>query len=135
MQARHPGLAQEALQATTDSKRSLPVAPNLLARNFTPEAPNQLWTGDNICIWTGEDWLYVAIVLVKFNREIDGWSIKQRMNSDIATEALTMAWFRRKPGTAARFHSDRGSQCVSRAMAAKLAEYGMTVSRSRKRNC
>ena len=94
IRARH----KRRFKATTDSKHSMPVAPNLLARNFTPEAPNRVWTGDITYIQTGEGWLYLAIVLDLFNREIVGWSIKPRMTADIVTDALTMAWFRRKPG-------------------------------------
>ena len=121
--------------ATTDSKHSMPVAPNLLARNFTPAAPNRVWTGDITYIHTGEGWLYLAIVLDLFNREIVGWSIKSRMTADIVTDALTMAWFRRKPQEGVVFHSDRGSQYASQAMSAKIAEYCMTASMSRKGNC
>lgn len=73
------------------------MADNRLARNFTPKAPNQVWTGDITHIATDEGWLYLAIVLDLFNREIVGWSIKPRMTADIVTDALTMAWFRRKP--------------------------------------
>ncbi len=113
-------------KATTDSKHSMRVADNLLARNFTPAAPNRVWTGDITYIHTTEGWLYLAIVLDLFNREIVGWSIKPRMTADIVTDALTMAWFRRKPGKGVLFHSDRGSQYASQAMAAKLTEYGMT---------
>ena len=131
IQARH----KRRFEATTDSKHSLPIAPNWLARNFTPEAPNRVWTGDITYIHTGEGWLYLAIVLDLFNREIVGWSIKPRMTADIVTDALTMAWFRRKPDKGVIFHSDRGSQYASHAMAARLAEYGMTASMSRKGNC
>lgn len=131
IRARH----KRRYKATTDSKHSLPVAPNLLARNFTPEAPNRVWTGDITYIQTGEGWLYLAIVLDLFNREVVGWSIKPRMTADIVTDALTMAWFRRKPGTGVIFHSDRGSQYASQAMTARLTEYGMTASMSRKGNC
>jgi len=113
----------------------MPVAPNLLARNFTPPAPNKVWTGDITYIATGEGWLYLAIVLDLFNREVVGWSIKPRMNADIVTDALSMAWFRRKPEAGVVFHSDRGSQYASHAMRDKLVEYGMTASMSRKGNC
>jgi hypothetical protein len=106
IRARH----KRRYKATTDSKHSMPVAPNLLARNFAPEAPNHVWAGDITYIQTGEGWLYLAIVLDLFNREIVGWSIKSRMTADIVTDALTMAWFRRKPGKGIIFHSDRGSQ-------------------------
>lgn len=111
------------------------VAPNLLARNFTPAAPNRVWTGDITYIQTAQGWLYLAIVLDLFNREIVGWSIKPRMTADLVTDALTMAWFRRKPGEGVVFHSDRDSQYASQAMSARLAEYGMTASMSRKDNC
>lgn len=79
--------------------------------------------------------MYLAIVLDLFNREVVGWSIKPRMTADIVTDALTMAWFRRKPEAGAILHSDRGSQYASQAMTARLAEYGMTASMSRKGNC
>lgn len=131
IRARH----KRRFKATTDSRHSLPIAPNLLARNFAPEAPNRVWTGDITYIQTGEGWLYLAIVLDLFNREIVGWSIKPRMTADIVTDALTMAWFRRKPGVGVMFHSDRGSQYASHAMAAKLTGYGMTASMSRKGDC
>jgi putative transposase len=74
-------------------------------------------------------------VLDLFNREIVGWSIKPRMTADIVTDALTMAWFRRKPDPGVIFHSDRGSQYASHAMRDKLAAYGMTASMSRKGDC
>jgi transposase InsO family protein len=131
IRARH----KRRFKATTDSKHSMPVAPNLLARNFTPVAPNRVWTGDITYIQTAEGWLYLAIVLDLFNREIVGWSIKPRMTADIVTDALTMAWFRRKPGPGVVFHSDRGSQYASQTMTARLAAYGMTASMSRKGNC
>jgi transposase InsO family protein len=113
----------------------MPVAKNVLERNFAPQAPDRVWTGDITYIQTGEGWLYLAVVLDLFNREVIGWSIKPRMTADITTDALTMAWFRRQPGPGVIFHSDRGSQYASLAMRDKLAEYGMTASMSRKGNC
>ena len=122
-------------KVTTDSKHNLPIAPNLLDRNFTPEAPNQVWTSDITYLWTDEGWLYLAIVLDLFNREVVGWSLKPRMTADIVTDALTMAWFRRKPAAGLLHHSDRGSQYASHDFQSKLAEYGMVCSMSRKGNC
>ena len=88
IRARH----KRRFKATTDSRHSMPVADNLLARNFTPAAPNRVWTGDITYIQTGEGWLYLAIVLDLFNREVVGWSIKPRMTADIVTDAaLTRA--------------------------------------------
>ena len=111
------------------------MAENLLNRHFTPAAPNQVWTADLTYVWTGEGWLYLAVVLDLFNREIVGFSIKPRMTADIVVEALTMAWFRRKPAPGLLHHSDRGSQYASHVFQAKLAEYGMICSMSRKGNC
>ncbi|WP_338846235.1 IS3 family transposase [Massilia sp. W12] len=131
IRARH----KRRYKVTTDSRHSLPVAANLLARNFTPAAPNQVWTSDITYLWTDEGWLYLAIVLDLFNREVIGWSLKPRMTSDIVTDALTMAWFRRRPDAGVMHHSDRGSQYASQAFQDKLKEYGMTCSMSRKGNC
>ena len=122
-------------KVTTDSKHGMPVAANLLDRNFTPAAPNQVWTSDITYLWTDEGWLYLAIVLDLFNREVVGWSLKPRMTTDIVTNALTMAWFRRRPAPGLMHHSDRGSQYASHAFQDKLRAYGMTCSMSRKGNC
>ena len=122
-------------KATTNSRHSMPVADNLLARKFKPEAPNQAWSGDITYIATDEGWLYLAVVLDLFNREIIGWSIKPRMTAKIVTEAQVMAWFRRKPDAGVIFYSDRGSQYASHAMKDKLLELGLIASMSRKANC
>jgi putative transposase len=129
------GRHKRRYKVTTDSKHSLPVAPNLLDRNFSPSAPNQAWGADLTCVWTDEGWLYLAIVLDLFNREIVGWSIKPRMTADIVTDALTMAWFRRRPAPDLIHHSDRGSQYASLPFQEKLKDYGMICSMSRKGNC
>ncbi len=131
IRARH----KRRYKVTTDSTHGLPVADNLLDRNFTPTAPNQVWTSDITYLWTDEGWLYLAIVLDLFNREVVGWSLKPRMTADIVTDALTMAWFRRRPPPGLMHHSDRGSQYASHAFQGKLKEYGMVCSMSRKGNC
>ena len=131
IRARH----KRRFKVTTDSKHGLPVAANLLDRNFTPAAPNQVWTSDITYLWTDEGWLYLAIVLDLFNREVIGWSLKPRMTTDIVTDALTMAWFRRRPAAGVLHHSDRGSQYASHAFQDTLKAFGMTCSMSRKGNC
>jgi putative transposase len=131
IRARH----KRRYRVTTDSRHGLPVAENLLARNFAPTAPNQVWTSDVTYLWTDEGWLYLAIVLDLFNREVVGWSLKPRMTADIVTDALAMAWFRKRPAPGLIHHSDRGSQYASYACQSKLSEYGMTCSMSRKGNC
>ncbi len=131
LRARH----KRRYKATTNSRHSLPVADNLLDWNFSPEAPNRVWTADLTYIWTDEGWLYLAVVLDLFNREVVGFSIKPRMTADIVVDALTMAWFRRRPLPGLMHHSDRGSQYASGVFQAKLAGYGMICSMSRKGNC
>ena len=97
-------------KVTTDSKHTLPVADNLLARNFTPTAPNQVWTSDITCLWTEEGWLYLAIVLDLFNREAISWSIKPRMTDQLMSDALTITWFGKRPAPTVLPHLDRGNQ-------------------------
>ncbi|TDR04136.1 integrase-like protein [Paraburkholderia silvatlantica] len=72
--------------------------------------PNQVFTSNITYIWTDEGWLYLAVTLDLFNREVVGWSVKPRMTTELVTDALTMAWFRRRPAPGALHHSDRGSQ-------------------------
>ncbi|AJY07436.1 transposase [Burkholderia vietnamiensis] len=131
IRARH----KRRYRVTTDSKHKLPVAPNLLNREFTPAAPNQVFSSDITYIWTDEGWLYLAVVLDLFNGEVVGWSIKPRMTAGLVTDALTMAWFRRRPAPGALCHSDRGSQYASHEFQRKLSAYGMRCSMSRKGNC
>jgi putative transposase len=131
IRARH----KRRYKVTTDSRHGMPVAGNLLERNFTPAAPNQVWTSDITYLWTDEGWLYLAIVLDLFNREVIGWSMKPRMTTDIVIDALTMAWFRRRPEAGVMHHSDRGSQYASHVFQDKLKTFGMICSMSRKGNC
>ena len=86
-------------------------------------------------MWTDEGWLYLAIVLDLFNREVVGWSLKSRMAADIEVDALMMVWLRRKPAAGLVHHSDRGSLYASLLFQDKLKEYGIACSMSRKGNC
>lgn len=131
IRARH----KRRFKATTDSKHALPVAPNRLDRDFALAKPNQAWSADMTYIWTDEGWLYLAVVLNLFNREVVGWSIKPQMTADIVIDALTLAWFRKKPAPGVIHHSDRGNQYASHAFQARLEEYGMIASMSRKGKC
>jgi transposase InsO family protein len=120
---------------TTDSKHDLPIAPDLLQRNFTPTAPNQVWTGDITYIATDEGWLYLAAVIDLFSRQVVGWSMQPHMQSSLVTDALKMAWFRRHPAPDLIFHSDRGSQYCGHEFQDTLKGYKMQSSMSRKGNC
>ena len=120
---------------TTDSKHSLPVAENLLARDFSPSEPDRVWSSDITYIATDEGWLYLACVIDLFSRQVVGWSMQPHMQTSLVTDALRMAWFRRHPAPGLIFHSDRGSQYCSHSFQAALTSYGMLSSMSRKGNC
>jgi hypothetical protein len=81
--------------ATTDSNHDMPVAENLLNREFQPAMPNAVWAGDTTYIATDEGWLYLAVVIDLFSRQIVGWSVQQHMRRELVMDALRMAWFRR----------------------------------------
>jgi transposase InsO family protein len=122
---------------TTDSKHNLPIAPNLLDRNFTPAAPNQAWVGDFTYIATEEGWLFLAVVIDLFSRKVIGWSMRPDMHRNLVIDALEVAWFQRNPSKQAGliFHSDRGSQYSSDDFRKVLEHCSITPSMSRKGNC
>lgn len=122
-------------KATTDSNHNLPVAENLLKRDFKPAAPDRLWCSDITYIATDEGWLYLAVVIDLFSRQVVGWSMKPHMRTDLTLDALRMAWFRRHPAAGLIFHSDRGSQYCSHEFQRALKGYRMRSSMSRKANC
>jgi transposase InsO family protein len=122
-------------RATTDSNHILPVACNLLKRNFSPVRPNQVWSTDITCIATDEGWLYLAAYLDLFSRQIVGWLLKPYMRTELIADALRMAWFRRRPESGLIVHSDRGSQYCSHEFQNLLKQYGMASSMSRKGDC
>jgi putative transposase len=97
-------------KATTDSKHSLPVAPNLLEQQFTAEARNEVWVSDITYIWTRQGWMYLAVIIDLFSRRVVGWSLGDRMTADLVCSALDRAVAERQPGPGLVFHSDRGSQ-------------------------
>ena len=120
---------------TTDSNHKLPIAPNLLNRNFTAEAPNQVWSSDITYIATDEGWLYLTAVIDLFSRQVVGWSMSDHMHTSAVSAALRMAWFRRRPQPGLIFHSDRGSQYCSEQFQRALKGYEMRSSMSRKGDC
>jgi len=77
---------------TTESKHGLPIAPNLLNRSFQPDAPNRVWTSDITYIQTDAGWLYLAVILDLFSRQVVGWSMQPHTQSSLVTDALKMAW-------------------------------------------
>jgi len=120
---------------TTDSNHRLDVAPDLIQRGFHVERPNQVWTGDITYLQTDEGWVFLAVVLDLFSRQIVGWSMKPKMESNLVVDALKMAWFRRQPEEGLIFHSDRGRQYCSDDFKRVIAEFKMQSSMSRKGDC
>ena len=121
--------------ATTNSNHELPVAPNLLKRNFTATAPNQVWTSDITYLATAEGWVYLAVIIDLFSRQVVGWSMQPHMKAELVTDALRMAWFRRRPEAGVIVHSDRGSQYCGGLFQDTLKAYGMRSSMSRRGDC
>ena len=122
-------------KATTQSNHRLPVAANVIKRDFSPGRPNACWGSDITYIWTDEGWLYLAVVLDFFNREVVGWSLKEELSTVLVADALNMAWKQRAPASGLIHHSDRGVQYASGAYQAQVASYGMRCSMSRKGDC
>lgn len=125
-------------------KRALPLdlgersvhalAPNVLAREFTATEPNQKWVADFTYVWTSEGWLFVAVVLDLFARRVVGWSMHATMTTQLVTDALTMAVWRRAPRATLVHHSDQGSQYTSEPFQRLLRDLGVTCSMSRSGN-
>jgi putative transposase len=110
------------------------LAPNVLDRQFTATAPNQKWVADFTFVWTSEGWLFVAVVLDLFARRVVGWSMHATMTTQLVTDALVMAVWRRGALDALLHHSDRGSQYTSESFQRLLRELGVTCSMSRSGN-
>jgi transposase InsO family protein len=122
-------------RVTTDSKHSLPVADNLLARDFSAPGVNVKWASDITYLWTGEGWLYLSVVLDLFSRRVVGWCMQARLDRSLVLNALEAAVGQRHPGPGLLHHSDRGGQYASGDFQARLAASGILCSMSRRGNC
>ena len=129
------GKAKKKFKATTNSNHTLPVAENLLNQNFEAEKPNTVWLSDITYVWTSEGWLYLAVILDLFSRQVIGWGMSDRLTSGFVVKALYQAIGRRQPGSGCIFHSDRGIQYASTDFRDVLRAYGFNQSMSRKGNC
>lgn len=120
---------------TTDSNHNLPIAPNILNRDFYASNVNEKYVGDITYISTGEGWLYLATVIDLYSRKIVGWSMDDTMKVSLVNDALNMALRHRTPKQGLIWHTDRGSQYASYSHKDLLKENGITQSMSRKGNC
>lgn len=122
-------------KATTNSRHSLPVAENILNREFSADRPNQKMVSDITYLWTDEGWLYIAAVMDLYGQIIVGLSMGERMTKELVINALESTWLRSGKPSGVLLHSDRGSQYCSHDYQVLLRNYGFTCSMSRKGNC
>ena len=135
---REAGLRAKTIRrfrVTTESKHTLPVAENLLQRQFSAEAAGKVWVSDITYLWTRQGWLYLCVIMDLWDRKVVGWSIGERLTADLAVEALRKAVMRRQPQEGLMFHSDRGIQYCSEVFRTELRRHVMLQSMSRKGNC
>jgi len=126
--------ARRFVPRTTQSDHDHPIAPNELATRPAPTGPNQTWVTDLTYVWTGEGWLYVAVMLDLWSRRVVGWATAQTLHTQLAIQALQMAVRHRQPPKGVLHHSDRGVQYASGEYRGWLAAAGLEPSMSRSGN-
>jgi putative transposase len=122
------GVSRRRSKRTTVPAREAPAAPDLVRRNFSASAPDELWLADITYVPTWEGFLFVATVMDACSRRIVGWSMRDDLHADLVVDALGMAVTRRRPAAGLVHHSDRGSQYTSLAFGATLRESGIAAS-------
>jgi putative transposase len=120
---------------TTDSNHTHPIAPNVLARQFTVTAPNKVWVTDVTYIATDEGWLYLAAILDLFSRRVVAWATSATNDRALALDALELALRARQPAAGLLHHSDRGSPYASEDYRQALRQRGLAASMSRSGDC
>ena len=129
------GLRRRKFKATTNSRHSFPVAPNLLARDFTATALDQVWVSDITYLGCEEGWEYLATVMDLCSRRIVGWAMQSTLDRSLTLNALEMAIAQRRPGPGLIHHSDRGVQYACGDYQSALNQQQMIPSMSRKGDC
>ncbi|WP_245436699.1 IS3 family transposase [Mesorhizobium tamadayense] len=119
--------------ATTDSDHELPIFPNL-AKNVTPDGPNQLWVSDITYVTIAAGFVYVAVILDAWSRKVVGYAIGRSIDARLTVAALKAAIERRKPPPGCVHHSDRGSQYAALLYRNVLAEHDLIGSMGRRGN-
>ena len=120
---------------TTDSGHDFPIAPNLLGRNFSAAARNQIWLADITYIETGQGWLYLAAILDLHSRRVVGWAMADHLRTALPLDALQMAIKAQRPGAGLIHHSDRGVQYASTEYRKTMQAAGFRASMSRRADC
>src|SRR5271169_4964727 len=122
-------------KATTNSKHNLPVAENLLKQDFTAASPNTVWVSDITYVSTSEGWLYLAVIIDLYSRQVVGWAMSNRLTADFVIRALYQAIGRRRSFAGCIFHSDRGVQYACKDFRKVLERYKFRQSMSKKGDC
>jgi transposase InsO family protein len=120
---------------TTNSKNTMQPAPDLLKRQFTVDQCNTAWVSDTTFIGTREGWLYLAVILDLFSRQVIGWAMSNKNNTQLVQDALTMAIWRRGKAKDVIVHSDQGSTYASGDYQQQLSANKLRCSMSRKGEC
>jgi len=121
-------------RATTDSKHNLPIAPNVLDRQFEVEEPHEVWVSDITYIPTAQGWLYLCVFIDLYSRMVVGWSMASHMKAELVVDAFNMG-IDRTAAVPIVVHSDRGSQYASDLFRSEIAKYDCIQSMSRRGNC
>jgi putative transposase len=129
------GRTRRRFRKTTDSNHPFPVAPNVLERDFSTTAPNQVWVTDITYLWTREGWLYLAVMLDLFSRRVVSWATSATIDRHLALAALRSAIRERRPDAGLVHHSDRGSTYASGDYRSALEKHDIECSMSRKGDC
>jgi putative transposase len=117
--------ARTTLRSRTER---IPPVPDLVKRNFNPQAPNRLWVADITYVRTWEGWLYLSFVLDTYSRRVVGWSMANNLRTELVLDAVNMAIYTRRPTPGLIHHSDRGSQYTSVEFGSRLKEAGLLPS-------
>ncbi len=129
------GRIRRRFRRTTDSRHGHRIAPNLLERHFTTEAPNHVWVGDMTYIPTRSGWLYLAVLIDLFSRRVVGWAMSDRIDTELALRALQMAVDERDPPPGLVHHTDRDVRYAADDYQAALAALSIVPSMSRTGDC
>jgi len=120
---------------TTNSRNTAAPAPDLLQRNFSVARQDAAWVSDTTFVPTREGWLFLAVILDLFSRQVIGWAMSHSNNTALVQDALTMAIWRRGKVKGVIVHSDQGSTYASGDYRKQLAKHKLICSMARKGEC
>lgn len=111
------------------------VVENVVNWGFSPAAPNRVWVTDITYIRTYEGWLFLAVIVDLYSRQVVGWAMQSQMTADLVLQTLVSVVWKRKPAAGLIIHSGQGSQFTSSDWLSLLKQHGMVPSMSRRGNC